>query len=197
MDALTEPPGGLLLASANDVSAAVVEAADYRMRHWIAEDMRGPIPLGGEAHLRITNRMFRETFNPYKPSLIDWPKLSEEARERLVSLPIWDIATRTEGWARLRMLTYAARQSGVGWRDALELNGWEEGRHKVILSDLVRAYGIQLAPEPPYIEPKTRSGLIWSRVSVNASTVSSRSAFSPSRVVRTSSRRSWWKHSNR
>ena len=197
MDALTEPPGGLLLASPNDVTDAAVKAADHTMRHWIAEDMRGPIPLGGEAHLRLTNRMFRETFNPYKPSLIDWPKLSEEARDRLVSLPIWDIATRTEGWARLRMLTYAARQAGVGWRDALELNGWEEGRHKVILSDLVRAYGIQLAPEPLTSSPKTQSGPIWSRVSVNASTASSHSACSPSRVVRNSSRLNWWKHSNR
>ena len=153
MDALTQPPGGLMLASLNDVTGAAVEAADHAMRHWAAEDLRGPIPLGGEAHLRITNRMFRETFNPYKPSLIDWPKLSEEARDRLVSLPIWDIATQTEGRARLRMLTYAVRQAGEGWRDAIELNGWEEGRHKVILSDLVRAYGIQLAPEPAYLEP--------------------------------------------
>ena len=61
MDALTEPPGGLLLASPNDVTDAAVGTADHTMRHWIAEDMPGPIPLGGEAHLRITNRMFRET----------------------------------------------------------------------------------------------------------------------------------------
>ena len=40
--------------------------------------------------------MFRDTFNPYKPAVIDWPKLDAEARDRLVSLPIWDIAVQTE-----------------------------------------------------------------------------------------------------
>ncbi len=33
-------------------------------------------------------------------------------------------------------------------REAIELNGFEEGRHKEVLSNLVAAYGIQLAPEP-------------------------------------------------
>jgi hypothetical protein len=98
--------------------------------------------------------MFRETFNPYKPSIIDWPKLSPEARERLVTLPIWDIAVQTEGKARLRMLSYANSSADADWRDAITLNGWEEGRHKVVLSNLVQAYGIALAPEPVYVEPR-------------------------------------------
>ena len=37
------------------------------------------------------------------------------------------------------------------WRAAIEQNGWEEGRHKEVLADLVAAYGIALAPEPPYL----------------------------------------------
>jgi len=98
--------------------------------------------------------MFRETFNPYKPSIIDWPELSLEARDRLVNLPIWDIAVQTEGKARLRMLSYARAVADPDWHDAIELNGWEEGRHKVVLSDLVRAYGIALEPEPVYVEPR-------------------------------------------
>ena len=52
--------------------------------------------------------MFHETFNPYKPSVIDWPRLDPPALERLTSLPIWDIAVQTEGKARLRMQCYAA-----------------------------------------------------------------------------------------
>src|SRR5208283_160701 len=99
-------------------------------------------------------RMFRETFNPYKPSIIDWPKLSPEARERLINLPIWDIAVQTEGKARLRMLCYAHSLADPEWRAAIEQNGWEEGRHKVVLSNLVRAYGISLAPEPEYVVPE-------------------------------------------
>ncbi len=32
--------------------------------------------------------------------------------------------------------------------------GFEEGRHKEVLSHLVAAYGIQLEPEPEYLEPR-------------------------------------------
>ena len=98
--------------------------------------------------------MFHETFNPYKPSVIDWPRLDPAALERLTSLPIWDIAVQTEGKARLRMQHYAASLPDTEWREALELNGWEEGRHKEVLANLVQAYGIALMPEPVYAEPR-------------------------------------------
>jgi hypothetical protein len=35
-------------------------------------------------------------------------------------------------------------------KKAIELNAFEEGRHKHVLSNLVAAYGIKLAPEPEY-----------------------------------------------
>jgi hypothetical protein len=99
-------------------------------------------------------RMLLDTFNPYKPAVIEWPKLDPEARQRLISLPIWDIAVQTEGRARLRILSYARTIEDKVLREAFELMGFEEGRHKEVLSHLVRAYGIELEPEPEYIEPK-------------------------------------------
>ena len=57
-----------------------------------------------------------------------------EARERLVSLPIWDIAVQTEGRARLNVATYAAVIADPLLRKAIELNAFEEGRHKLVLS---------------------------------------------------------------
>jgi hypothetical protein len=152
-DELPPPPGGLELATAGTASLPVIEAADRAARHW-ADPQPGAVKPGGAAHRRLACRMFRETFNPYKPSIIDWPKLSVEARDRLVNLPIWDIAVQTEGKARLRMLSYAYSLDDPEWRGAIELNGWEEGRHKVVLSNLVQAYGITLEPEPEYIEPR-------------------------------------------
>ena len=71
----------------DSVSVASVAAADHASRHWTT-DVTGLIPIGSDLHKQVTCRMFRETFNPYKPSIIDWPKLSAEARERLVNLPI-------------------------------------------------------------------------------------------------------------
>ncbi len=110
----------------------------------------GPIRYGSEAHKILFCRTLLDTFDPYKPAVIDWPALDEEARNRLVSLPIWDIAVQTEGRARTNVATYAATASDPLLRKAIELNAFEEGRHKLVLSNLVAAYGIALAPEPPY-----------------------------------------------
>ena len=150
---LAPPPGGLLLAGWGHGDPAAVAAADHAARHWTSPE-GGPLTPGTAAHAAATWCMFRETFNPYKPTIIDWPKLDEAARERLIGLPIWDIAVQTEGKARSRMLAYARSLAPGPWRSAVELNGWEEGRHKVVLSNLVAAYGITLAEEPPYPEPR-------------------------------------------
>lgn len=134
------------------MDAATIEAADRAARHWIWDEP-GPLPVGSEAHKKAVCSMFRETFNPYKPSVIEWPKLTPEALERLITLPIWDIAVRTEGKAMKRMQAYADALRDPVWHDAIGLNGWEEGRHKEVLANLVQSYGIPLEPEPAYLMP--------------------------------------------
>jgi hypothetical protein len=111
----------------------------------------GPIRLGSDAHKTLFCRTLLDTFNPYRPAVIDWPALDAEARNRLVGLPIWDIAVQTEGRARLNVAAYAAVTRDPLLRTAIELNAFEEGRHKHVLSNLVAAYGISLAPEPEYV----------------------------------------------
>jgi len=115
---------------------------------------RAPILRGSESHKALFCRTLLDTFNPYKPAVIDWPALDAETRERLVSLPIWDIAVQTEGRARLNVASYAAITRDPLLREAIELNALEEGRHKRVLSNLVQAYGIALAPEPEYLTPR-------------------------------------------
>ncbi|HTP85236.1 MAG TPA: ferritin-like domain-containing protein, partial [Alphaproteobacteria bacterium] len=75
-------------------------------------------------------------------------------RDRLVALPIWDIAVRTEGYARLNVLTYGDTVRDPLLKQAIAMNGFEEGRHKEVLANMVEAYGIRLAPEPPYPVPR-------------------------------------------
>lgn len=130
-----------------------VDAADHAMRHWRGVEP-GHIRIGSEAHKRLFCRMLLDTHNPYKPAVIAWPALSDDALRRITSLPIWDIAVQTEGKARLRMAAYAATLDDPDMRAALALNAWEESRHKDVLSRLVAAYGIALASEPPYVLPK-------------------------------------------
>jgi hypothetical protein len=135
------------------LNVAAVHESDRAARNWAA-DGAGPIALGSEAHKQAFCRMLLDTHNPYRPSVVDWPILEPEARNRLVSLPIWDIAMQTEGNATLRVLTYAKTVTDPLLREAIEIDGFEETRHKHVLSNLVQAYGIQLAPEPEYRPPR-------------------------------------------
>jgi hypothetical protein len=113
-----------------------------------------PLPLGSEAHKLAFCRMLLDTHNPYKPAVIAWPTLDPVTRDRIVGLPIWDIAVQTEGKARLRVLSFADTLTDPLLRSAVELDGFEEGRHKEVLSNLVAAYGIPLAIEPEYLRPR-------------------------------------------
>lgn len=126
--------------------------ADHAMRHW-THRAHGRIRIGSAAHLRMFCEMLLGTHNPYKPAVIDWPKLAPETLARVTSLPIWDIAVQTEGRAAIRVATYAASIPDPLLRKAVTMSGDEEARHKQVLTRLVEAYGIALAPEPPYIVP--------------------------------------------
>jgi hypothetical protein len=136
-----------------DSASPDFEAADRRARHWMSPHV-GPLTPGSDLHKREVCRMFRETFNPYRPSVISWPALSDDARLKITSMPIWDIAVQTEGKARLRMAAYARCIADTEMRSAIALNAWEENRHKTVLSKLVGTYGIPLASEPPYERPR-------------------------------------------
>jgi len=132
---------------------AAIASADAAARRWAGLEP-GPIAVGGPAHKDLFCRMLIETHNPYKPHAVEWPRLDDAARARLVGLPIWDIAVQTEGKARQRVLSYGERVADPLLRRAIDLDGFEEGRHKEVLSNLVAAYGIALAPEPPYPTPR-------------------------------------------
>ena len=131
----------------------MIAAAEATARRWSAAG-EGAIRPGGDAHKSAFCRMLLDTHNPYRPAVIDWPQLDPEARDRLVSLPIWDIAVQTEGKASTRVLSYADWVADPLLREAVVLNGFEEGRHKQVLANLVEAYGIRLAPEPEYKPPR-------------------------------------------
>lgn len=114
----------------------------------------GPIRLGSDDHKALFCRTLLTTFNPYKPAVIDWPVLDPETKDKIINLPIWDIAVQTEGKARLRVASYGYMVQDPMLKRAIELDAYEEGRHKHVLAHMVEAYGIKLAPEPDYIAPK-------------------------------------------
>jgi hypothetical protein len=119
--------------------------------NWPAD---GPIRFGSDAHKQLFCKTLLDTHDPYRPKVLDWPRLGEEAEKRITSLPIWDIAVQTENRAGLNVCTYADTIADPLLNKAVNLNGFEERRHRHVLANLVEAYGIKLAPEPIYPVPK-------------------------------------------
>jgi hypothetical protein len=130
-----------------------IEAADHAMRNWTGPG-GDPVRVGSREHLKLFCDMLLETHNPYRPAVMNWPMLDQDALARITSLPIWDIAVQTEGRASIRVKTFAETIQDPLLRAALDMDGAEEARHKVVLSRLVEAYGIALAPEPDYPPPR-------------------------------------------
>jgi hypothetical protein len=119
----------------------------------------GPAPgvrikLGSPEHKTLFCRTMLDTHDPYRPALIDWPVLEPETRNKIVSLPIWDIAVATEGRAGMNVKTYGEQISDPLLRDAIDMNAYEESRHKIVLADMVTFYGIVLQPEEEYKRPR-------------------------------------------
>jgi len=131
---------------------SAVATADHNARHW-AFPKPGPARPGTGEHFEMFTALLGETYNPYRPAVLDWPKLEPDALERITSLPIWDIAVQTENKAGARIEFYAQTVKEKALRDALVHMAGEERRHRDVLSRLVAAYDIQVKPDEDYVLP--------------------------------------------
>ena len=121
-------------------------------------DKRGRVPVGSDAHKQLFCRMLLDTYDPYKPAIIPWPALDGPQLARLTGLPFWSIAVETEGVTALRMQTFADTIADPLIREAVSLNAFEERRHKEVLHNMIRHYGISIDPEPAYVAPANPEG---------------------------------------
>jgi hypothetical protein len=113
-----------------------------------------PHKLGSEEHKRRFCRLLLDTFNPYKPTVIAWPQLDAAALKRLTDLPFWDVAVQTEGYASRRVQALADVVFDPLLKEAISLNAFEEGRHKLVIEHMLRFYGIKIGAEPDYAAPR-------------------------------------------
>jgi hypothetical protein len=130
-----------------------IAAADFNMRHWDFK-IPGPIKYGDSTHFAMLTQVLLDTYNPYKPAVLDWPRLEPETLQRVTSLPIWDIAVQTEIKASMYIESFAATVRDPALRKALQHMAGEERRHRDVLSRLVAAYDIPMQPDGVYKQPK-------------------------------------------
>ncbi|HEU0118163.1 MAG TPA: ferritin-like domain-containing protein [Alphaproteobacteria bacterium] len=113
-----------------------------------------PFRIGSEAHKRAMCSVLLDLFDPYKPSILAWPNLSDDARKRLTDLPFWDVAVETEGYASSRMQAMADTVTDPLIKEAIALNAFEEGRHKLVIRNMLRFYNIPLTDLKTYRAPR-------------------------------------------
>jgi hypothetical protein len=82
----------------------------------------GDILIGSERHRALFCGLLLDTFDPYRPAIVEWPQSSVNARARLAGLPFWDVALETEENAGTRMQELADVTSDPLIREALALN---------------------------------------------------------------------------
>ncbi|HEV2700149.1 MAG TPA: ferritin-like domain-containing protein [Steroidobacteraceae bacterium] len=108
------------------------------------------IEIGSLAHRELLARFFMDSYVDYVPEQVQWPTLSEESKNRLVSLPFWQEAVATENVTSNTVAAAAAIESDPALREAIELQGFEEGRHARLLRGLTAHYAIPVDNPVPY-----------------------------------------------
>lgn len=104
--------------------------------------MSDTLVVGSEEHKRLFCRTLIETHNPYDAAKIEWPEIDDTSRRRIARLPFWNDAMFDERNANAKLQMLADAQTDPQLREAIGLQGREEGRHARILEGMLRAYGI-------------------------------------------------------
>ena len=109
--------------------------------------------VGSEEHKQLFCQTFIDTHERYTPSELSFPDIDTDSRERLLSLPIWDEAVNTELETAHKVQRMADLEPDPLVREAIALQGFEEGRHAALLDLLTQRYQIPVqrrvdAPAP-------------------------------------------------
>lgn len=116
------------------------------------------ITIGSEEHKELFCRAFIDTHDPYDPHAIDWPEVDPDALARLRAMPFWGEAISTERDVAKKVQALAPLESDDLLREAIALQGYEEGRHSALLHEMLRHYDI---PMPRLSEGPQSGDPLW------------------------------------
>jgi hypothetical protein len=129
--------------------------------HAAVDDLATPLPaltIGSDEHKELFCRVFIETHDPYDPAQVAWPDLDELTVKRLRSMPFWNEAVSTEHDVARKVQALVPHESDPRVREAIALNGYEEGRHSALLDHMLRRYDI---PRPATREEALSDDPLW------------------------------------
>jgi hypothetical protein len=116
------------------------------------------VRIGSEEHKALFCRVFMETHDPYDVAAIAWPDLDEATLARLRTMPFWNEAVSTEHDVARKVQALAPLEPDPLLREAIALNGFEEGRHSALLDHMLRHYEI---PRPATREERLSDDPLW------------------------------------
>lgn len=125
------------------------------------DDLAAPLPaiaIGSDEHKELFCRVFIETHDPYDPAAVAWPDLDETTVKRLRSMPFWNEAVSTEHDVARKVQALVPHEADARVREAIALNGFEEGRHSALLDHMLRHYEI---PRPATREEALSDDPLW------------------------------------
>ena len=116
------------------------------------------IVIGSDEHKELFCRAFIDTHDPYDPHAMDWPVVDPDALSRLRAMPFWGEAISTERDVAKKVQALAPLEPDPLMREAISLQGYEEGRHAALLDEMLRHYDI---PMPRLNENPQRGDPLW------------------------------------
>jgi hypothetical protein len=119
------------------------------------------IAIGSPEHRLLLSRFFLESYVEYDADKIAWPRLSTEDLARLTRLPFWQEAVSTENVTSNTVAAAVALEPDPDLRKAIELQGFEEGRHARLLQALTTHYKIRVETPPRYVPRKLEHDFLF------------------------------------
>jgi len=116
----------------------------------------GSIVIGSDEHKELFCRAFIDTHDPYDPHAMDWPEVDAAALGRLRAMPFWGEAISTERDVAKKVQALAPLEPDPLMREAIALQGFEEGRHGALLDEMLRRYDIpmpRVSVDPQHGDP--------------------------------------------
>jgi hypothetical protein len=116
--------------------------------------------VGSAAHRDLFCRTFIETHRPFEPEQLPWPQLEPRYVELLRAFPFWSFARSMEQEADRMIATFSKTLDDPVIRAAVELQGYEEGRHGRLLNHMLERYEIDVPRVPLTNLPVTRDDFV-------------------------------------
>ncbi len=104
--------------------------------------------IGSIAHRDLFCKTFLDTHKPFEPEDLPWPDLDISYVDLLRAFPFWSFARSMEQEADRMIATYAKTLDDPVIREAVELQGYEEGRHGRLLNYMLERYKIDVPAVP-------------------------------------------------